>query len=106
MQLSETEERIVERLKKRQQFLVRWRWVGFIGALVYAIGGLCGLVLVLHFLSGEETTPVLIIACLWPVALVLFVLGVVLVAYLVRGWNGDPETRLLLRLIEDSQHDG
>ena len=106
MELSETEKRMIEKLKKRQQFLVRWRWVGLIGTLVYVVVGLCGVVFSLHFLNRSETTPDLIVACIFAAALGLFALGVVLAAYLLLNWNGDCETRLLLRLIEDSQNDG
>jgi len=105
MQLSDKEKRIVERLKRRQRSLVRWRWVGLIGALVYIAVGLYGLVLALHFLNRPETTPDLVIACMLPMAFGLFALGVLLVSYLVLRWNGHPETLLLLRLIENAQHD-
>ncbi len=105
MQLSDTEKRIVGRLKRRQQSLVRWRWVGLIGALVYIAVGLYGLVFVLNFVNRPETSPDLIIACMLPMAFGLLALGVLLVGYLALRWNGHHETRLLLRLIDDSQHD-
>jgi len=106
MELSDLEKRMITRLTKRQQFLVRWRWVGLIGSLVYAMVGLGGIVFSLHFLSGQETTREVIVPCIFAAALGLFVLGVVLVAYLLLNWNGDCQTRLLLRLIEGSRNDG
>ena len=106
MELSDLEKRMIARLKKRQQVVVRWRWIGLIGSLVYAVVGLGGIVFSLHFLNGQETTREVIVPCIFAAALGLFVLGVVLVAYLLLNWNGDCQTRLLLRLIEDSQNDG
>ncbi len=96
---------MVERLKNRQQSLIRWRWVGLIGALVYIGAGCYGLASVIHFLHEPDITSVLIIACMLPVAYGLVALGVGLAAYLFLRWNGKPETNLLLRLIEDSQND-
>jgi hypothetical protein len=105
MHLSDTEKAIVERLRKRQECMIRWRWVGLIGALVYIGAGCYGLALLLHPFPKADTNSILMLTCLLPIAYGLVAMGVGLLVYLCLRWNGNPETRLLLRLIEDSQHD-
>jgi hypothetical protein len=111
MQLSDTDKKLVARLKKRQQQLIRWRWVGLLAALV-SIGAGFYIYEVLvritvHFIQQPEDIgdALLGIGYLFPVLLVLHFGGFGLLIYLSTVWNGKPEVRLLLRLIEESQKD-
>ena len=105
MHLTDEEKRMVERLKKEQQSLIRWRWVGLISALLSIGTGCYCFVILERLLQKPELPAILIIANLLPLIYVLVGAGVGLVVYLVLRWNGKPETILLLRLIEESGDD-
>jgi hypothetical protein len=111
MQLSDTDKKLVERLKKRQQEFICWRWVGLFAALV-SIGAGFYIYEVLtrvtvHFIQQPEDIidAVMGIAYLFPIFLVLQLGGFGLLIYIVTFWRGKPETSLLLRLLEDSRDD-
>jgi hypothetical protein len=111
MKLSDTDNKLVARLKKRQQQFIRWRWVGLLVALA-SIGAGFYIYEVLvrvtvHFIQqpGDIGDALLGIGYLFPVLLVLQGGGFGLLIYLSTVWNGKPEARLLLRLIEELQSD-
>jgi hypothetical protein len=99
MELSDKEKILVERLRRRQQRLVRWRWFLLISALIYFAIGCFGLVFTLRFLS-ESGTPGQIVSCTLPVCVGLMVVGIGMAGSLFFSWGGRLETRLLLALIE------
>ncbi len=103
MQLSDTDKKLVARLKKQQEQFLRWRWVGLIGALFFIGIGIYGFVIVDGFAQEPALPSVMAIAFLSPVVFLLQVGGFALLIYLVTFWRGKPETRLLLRLLEDSR---
>jgi hypothetical protein len=111
MQLSDTDKKLVARLKKWQRQFIRWRWVGLIAALVsIGVGFYAYHVLMQvtsHFIQHPEDIidAVLGIAYLFPICLVLQLGGFGLLIYIVTFWRGKPETSLLLRLLEDSRDD-
>jgi hypothetical protein len=105
MQLSNTDKKLVERLKRQQQSLMRWWWVGFVGALVNIAVGCYGVVVITHFLHQPEPIAAMVVAFLIPSVYILVLGGIWLAVYLLLCRNGKPETRLLLKLFEDSQDD-
>jgi lipid-A-disaccharide synthase-like uncharacterized protein len=105
MQLSDTDKKLVERLKKRQQQFIRWRWVGLVGSILFIGVGIYAFVVLQHFAQEPALPSVMAIAFLSPVVFLLQVGGFGLLIYLVAFWRGKPETRLLLRLLEDSRDD-
>ena len=105
MHLSDKEKRMVKRLKKEQQSLIRCRWVGLISALLSIAAGCYCVVILERLLQKPELPAILIIANLLPLIYVLVGTGLGLVAYLVLRWNVKPKTILLLRLIEESNDD-
>jgi hypothetical protein len=106
MRFSETEKKLIERLKKRQQSLIRWRWIGLLGALGNIALGIVCLVVLDHFLDKPDLpAAALVAAFLIPTTYILIGAGLGLVVYMILHWNGKPETSLLLKLIEDSRDD-
>jgi hypothetical protein len=105
MQLSNTEMALVERLKTQQQSLIRWRWVGVVAALFNIALGCYGIAITDHFLNQPEAIGAMFVAFLIPTTYLLVLGGVWMIVYLSWCWNGKPETRLLLKLIEESRHD-
>jgi len=99
MGLSEIEKKLVERLQRRQRRMVGWRWFLLISAVIYFGIGCFGLVFTFRFLS-ESGTPGQIVACLQPICVGLVAVGIALAGSVFFTWNGRPETRLLLALIE------
>lgn len=111
MQLSDADKKLVARLKKRQRDFASWRWIGLLAALV-SIGAGFYLYQVLlrvntHFIQQPQdiVEAVMGIAYLFPIFLVLQLGGFGLLIYIITFWRGKPETRLLLRLLEDSRDD-
>ncbi len=104
MKHSDTEKKLVERLRRRQQRLVRWRWFLLISAAIYFPIGCFGLVFTFCFLSESGTTGQ-IVACWLPLCVGMMAVGIALAGSLFCCWGGRLETRLLLALIERLPHD-
>jgi hypothetical protein len=104
MQLSDTEKKIVARLRKRQQSFIRWRW-GFVLSSIICIG--CGIygILILQQCFRPDFGAITILAIATPGTYVLLAFGAMILTYTIINWNGKPEVILLLRLIEESQDD-
>jgi hypothetical protein len=104
MQLSDAEKKIVVRLQKQQQSFIRWRW-GILLSSIVSIG--CGIycMLIVRQCFRPDFASITILAIGAPIAYGMFVIGVWLMIYTFMNWNGKPEVRLLLRLIEESQDD-
>jgi hypothetical protein len=105
MQLSDTDKKLVERLKQQQRSLIRWRWVGLVAALFEIAIGCYGIAIIDHFLHQPETIAAMAVAFLIPTVYLLVLGGVWTAVYLVLCWNGRPETRLLLKLLESRNDD-
>jgi hypothetical protein len=105
MQLTDADKKLVERLRKQQQSLIRWRWVGLVAALFSIAVGCYGIAVIDRFLRQPETIAAMVVAFLIPTVYVLVLGGVWIVVYLLLCWNGKPETRLLLKLLESQNDD-
>ena len=105
MQLSDADKKLVERLRKQQQSLIRWRWVGLLAALLNIAIGCCGIAVIDHFLHQPETIAAMVVAFLIPTVYLLVLGGVWIAVYSFLCWNGKPETRLLLKLLESQNDD-
>ena len=105
MQLSDPEKRLVARLKKRQQQLIRWRWMQLLSG-IFSIGvGIYAFIVVVHMLQHLDLPTVLFVTSVIPTIYVFFGVGTLTIVYAILYWNGKPETHLLLRLIEESPKD-
>jgi hypothetical protein len=104
MKLSDPEKKLVTRLRKQQQLLIRMRWVGLLAAAISLAVAVFGMVVLGHFHLDNPAAPdILAVAILIPVIYVWLGIGAFLMVHVLWCWNGRPETRLLLRLIEELQ---
>jgi hypothetical protein len=105
MMLSETEKKMVEKLRKREAFLRRWRWpmVVFHGVLI--IANIWLFVMVANFPDEPQGAKTIVLHLLTPVFFfIAFSAG--WLGYLIANWNGNAKTVLLLKLIEEARKDG
>ena len=106
MQLSDTEKKMVARLRKQEASLLRWRWLRLV--LIVLFFGVTGYntAWVIRLLYEPNLSSVLAIACFLPLVYLSAAFGGWLIGDLWMSWNGRPERRLLLRLIDELQkHD-
>lgn len=104
MQLSETEKKMVVRLRKRKQTFTRWRWsLLFMGIFSIGVGIYCFVILFRMF--QLDSTAATWAAFFAPLAYLFVGIGAFLLTDTLIRWRGKPEVDLLLRLIEDSQND-
>ena len=101
MELSKTEKKMVARLRRKQEQMLRWRWwllavgVFCLGAVAYSFS------ILLRFFHEPDLTAVFVIACLLPQLYLGALFGAGLIGYTWANWNGSPHTRLLLRLLDE-----
>ena len=105
MQLSDEEMKIVARLRRQQQSMIRMRWAGLLAGLINLVAGVYGFTVLVHFLDNPDPPAMLAIAIIMPVVCLLLGIGAFVTIRFLQYWNGKPETRLLLRLLEELQKD-
>jgi len=116
MEFSDTEKKMIDRLRKKQKGLRRFRWLllctGILGAGCIGISGvgiyiycISRLLDVLHksdvTSASDMTFVALIIAFFWPKIYIGFWLCAWLVGYALVNWNGNSQERLLLKLLDE-----
>jgi len=97
---------MIERLRKREALLFRWRWllVGFSSCLVIAWLGL--LIYVLDVEFPDETAKLILLVHFLPVCFISLAFWSAYVGYLISRWRGDAKTKLLLKIADELQkHD-
>ena len=99
--LSETEKKMVKKLRKREAFLRRWRWFLAIVHGGILAGAFYILVKVANFPDEPMEGKALVVAYFTGPVLLLMVMGAGWLGYLIANWNGNAKTVLLLKLIED-----
>jgi hypothetical protein len=100
MTLSEAEKKMLEKLRKREAFLQKWRWVlvMFHGALI--IGNIILFVVVAKFPDEPQGAKAILLHLLTPVFFfICFSAG--WLGYMFVNWNGNAKTVLLLKLIDE-----
>jgi hypothetical protein len=104
MHLSDTDKKMVVRLQRQQHTFIRWRWGILISSVMCLACGIYG-----FWVSRQAIRPdagdAAALAITLPVAFLMFGIGAWLMIYTFTNWNGKPEFRLLLTLIEDSRDD-
>jgi hypothetical protein len=100
MKLSDAEIRMVEKMRKQQRQLRRWRFPLLAFYVALTIAWFIMLVEVYSFSSGDITAKLLLVSYLVPPIYAFLTLCSVQVG---RLWRGDPAAELLLRLIDESQ---
>lgn len=104
MRLTDTEKRMVARLQKQQESFTRWRW-GILLSSMVSLG--CGIfaMLILRQCFKPDFGSIIILAIGTPVGYLMMGMGIWLMFHTILNWNGKPEIRLLLKLIEESRDD-
>jgi hypothetical protein len=103
MLLSGSERKMVEKLRKREAFLQRWRWVLALFHGVLIVGNIALFVVVAKFPDEPQGTKAMVLHFLTPVFFfICFSSG--WLGYLVVNWNGNAKTILLLRLIDEAEN--
>jgi hypothetical protein len=103
MELSETEKKMVARLRKKQEQMVRWRWwLIVVGLLCLAVSGY-GLWMLLHFRHEPNLISGLMIAMFLPQIYLCLLFGAWMIGYAWANWHGNAQDRLLLRLIDEKR---
>jgi len=101
MELSDTEKKIVARLRRKQVQMVRARWLILLsGIFCLAVSGYGSLMLV-RALREPDLMSVLAVAGFLPQIYVCMFLGAGAIGYAWANWNGNPQDRLLLRLLDE-----
>ncbi|MEI8291028.1 MAG: hypothetical protein WCH99_16305 [Verrucomicrobiota bacterium] len=104
MELSSTEEKMVARLRRKQEQWPRARWLLLcIGVGCLGVSGY-GLSILLRFLHEKDPNTALVLACFIPQIYLCALLGAWAIGYAWANWNGNPQDRLILRLL-DEKHD-
>jgi hypothetical protein len=104
MELSNTEKKMVARLRKKQEQMLRWRWWIIVGgAICFGVSGY-GLLVLKRFLHEPDLSSVLVVAVFLPQIYLCALFGAAAIGYVWANWDGNPHERLLLRLI-DEKHD-
>jgi hypothetical protein len=103
MELSDTEKKMVARLRKKQQQMIRWRWwLLLTGIFCLGASGYC-LSILLRPVREPDLAFVLSIAFFIPQIYVCVFFGAVAIGYAWANWNGNLQDRLLLRLIDEKR---
>jgi hypothetical protein len=102
MTLSETEKRMVERLRKREAMFLRWRWVLAIIHGGVVIASLVLLVALGRFPDDIPNSKSMVVAFMLPPAYLLMAGSSVWLGYVIANWHGNAKTQLLLKLIDES----
>lgn len=95
---------MIERLRRNDERMRRWRWwllvfgVICLGAVAFSFSTLLRL---LRFFREPDVTTVLVIACFLPPLYIFCLLAGGLLGYTWTNWNGNPHTKLLLRLLDE-----
>ena len=101
MKLSDIEKKMIARLRRKQEQMIRWRWflliVGFscLGATAY------GLSVLFRFLDKPDLASALVISGFLPQLYMTALFGAGAIGYTCANWNGNPQDRLLLKLIDE-----
>ncbi|MBE7501235.1 MAG: hypothetical protein M5U12_30525 [Verrucomicrobia bacterium] len=101
MQLSDTEKKMIARLRRREEQMRRWRWwLLFVG--VFCLGAVCySFTILLRLFHEPDLTAVFVIACFLPQLYLGCLVGAGMIGYTWARWSGNPQTRLLLRLLDE-----
>ena len=104
MNLSSDEIRMVEKLRKRQLFLKRWRIPLLIIHGLLTIAWLVILVVIVQFpSSGDPTRKLILVSYMLAPTYAFLGLSSALFGKTLRDWQGEAKTELLLRVLDELQ---
>ena len=105
MILTDAEEEMVRRLRKKQVHMhyLRW-WLLLCSISVLGLSAYCAWLLAHNFQKREpDLVSVMMIAMYLPKIYFSMSLGGLILIYTRWNWNGSPQDKLLLRLIDESR---
>lgn len=102
MELSETELRMLEKLRRKQQLLRRYRVPLLILHGLIMISWFV-LLIILVQLKMEITAKLIVISYMLPPIFLFMGISSFWFGYTIRNWRGEPKTTLLLKVIEELQ---
>jgi hypothetical protein len=103
MELSDIEKKMVARLRRKQAQMVRLRWwILLSGIFCFAVSGY-GYSVLSRALHEPDLMSVLAVAALLPQIYICMFVGAGAIGYAWANWNGNPQDRLLLRLIDEKR---
>ncbi|HUR47748.1 MAG TPA: hypothetical protein VMZ27_17825 [Candidatus Saccharimonadales bacterium] len=103
MTLTEKDRKMIERLRRGQRFLARWRWPLAIIHICMIIAWVVLLNISLALPSGEMPALAIVPMYFTTPFFLLMAFSAGFLGYLILNWNGNPQTHLLLRLLDESQ---
>ena len=102
MELSETELRMLEKLRRRQQLLRRYRVSLLIVHGLLMVGWLVLLIIVVQ-MKMDITAKLILVSYMFPPTFLFMGISSFWFGYIIRNWRGEPKTTLLLKVIEELQ---
>jgi hypothetical protein len=101
MTLSDAEKKMVERLRKRNAILLRWRWPAVIIHSGVVISAFVLLVVLARFPDDIPNIKAMAVAFMLPQLLLLIAGSSLWLGYVIANWHGNAKTHLILRLIDE-----
>ncbi len=103
MTLTEKDRKMIARLRRGQRFLARWRWPLAIFHTCMIVAWVVLLNLSLALPSAEMHATVIVPMYLATPFFLMMAASASFLGYLILNWNGNPQTHLLLRLLDETQ---
>jgi hypothetical protein len=106
MKLSESQNKMVEKLHQRQNQFRRWRLILLISHSLLLIFWFVALLWIClagnHFSNqGEINTKLILLSSSLPIVLFFGGFSSYQLGLTLRNWNGDPTTELLLKVVDE-----
>ena len=102
IKLSDSESRFVRLCEKRHRLWAWARWLNLGLALLCVAATVWVVVELGRFDTATASSfEAALVAWLWPICLVLLIMGFGWATFTVQRWNGDLRTLLLLRLLQE-----
>lgn len=101
MRLSDTEKKMIMKLRRNEEARRRWRWPMLLtGVFGLGVSGYSSTLFLPSF-QKPDLVDVLLVACFLPQVYLGWLVGLWFIRYSLTNWNGNPQTRLLLRLLDE-----
>ena len=101
MTLSDAEKRMIERVRKREAAMLRWRWPLALIHSGVVITAFVLIVVLAHFPDDIPNAKVMVVSFMVPPLYLLMACSSLWLAYVIANWHGNWKTQLLLRLIDE-----
>lgn len=100
MELSETELRMLEKLRRRQQLLRRYRVPLLILHGLITLSWFVLLIIVVQ-MKMDVTGKLIVVSYVLPPIFIFMGISSFWFGYMIRNWRGEPNTTLLLKIVDE-----